>query len=86
MSRWTTLEIETKAEFLHQLRHCPELIIVRGVLHGRFGAQSLRTVLDEFDQVCVGNPTANWWALVIRHGSARLAVIDDRSTTIRFLR
>jgi hypothetical protein len=70
----TTIEIATKAEFLHQLRRCPEQIIVRGVLQGRLGSQSLRTVLDEFAQVCVVNPATNWRVLFVRHGLNEVAV------------
>jgi hypothetical protein len=65
MAKWTTTEFETRKDFLSQWRSCPELIVVRGLMNGRFGPQSLETVLDEFPQVYVENPWAGWSVLFV---------------------
>jgi hypothetical protein len=82
MSRWT-VEIETRDEFLRQVRRCPEMIVVHGRLHDRYGQQSLRTVLDEFDQVYVDNPVAGWCVLLAPRGRKGVSVVASRSGTQR---
>jgi hypothetical protein len=65
---------------VQQLRACPELIVVRGVLGRRYGAQSLRTVLDEQSQVYVENARAGWNALLLRRGRRGFEVLPTASS------
>ena len=71
MGKWTTTDFETSGDFLSAWGSCPELIVVRGLMNGRFGAQSLQTVLDEFPQVYVENPLAGWSVLFVGNWSSR---------------
>jgi hypothetical protein len=71
MARWTTKDFETAKEFLSAWRSCPERVVVRGLMNGRFSPQSLQTVLDEFPQVYVGNPLAGWNVLFVCKWSSR---------------
>jgi hypothetical protein len=71
MAKWHC-NIPTKSAFIRQLGRAPELILVRGSLHGRFGLQSLPTVLDEFREVFVMNARVGWGTLVLRNSRNRL--------------
>jgi hypothetical protein len=73
MAKWQC-DIPTKREFIHRLERAPELILVRGVLHGRFGLQSLPTVLDEFREVFVTNTRFGWGISVLRSSRNRFVV------------
>ena len=75
MATWTS-EIRTKKEFANQLQRAPELILVRGVMHGRFGLQSLPTVLDELAEVHVANRRARWSCIVQRRGRDRFGLFE----------
>jgi hypothetical protein len=78
MTKWTT-QIPTRAEFAAQFRKCPELIVMWGVLDGRYGPQSLRTVLDTYSQVFIHNRREGWCALVERRGRRGFAILPQRS-------
>ena len=73
MATWYTA-ITTKTEFTSRLKLLPELVIVRGVLNGRFGPQSLPTVMDEFQEIFVVNAREKWSALVRRCGRSRFTL------------
>ena len=74
MSKWITASVATRTEFVRHLRRHPELIVVRGVLFGRYGSQSLRTVLDEFPEVYVENPVTGWSILLVRRRGNGIAI------------
>jgi hypothetical protein len=64
MAKWQC-SISTKDEFSSRLKRTPELIFVRGMLNGRFGLESLVTVLDEVQEAYVTNTQVGWSALVV---------------------
>lgn len=82
MATWMS-EIGTKKAFANRLKRAPELIFVRGVMHGRFGLQSLPTVLDELAEVHVANWRAGWSCIVQRRGRDRFWLFEVRTSLDR---